>query len=249
MSGVQSIERAFAVLRVLSLGPTGVTDIADRTDLPKSTVSRLLAALEIEGAVEQRQLGGEYQLGAGLTALAEAGNPAGSMASVVRPFLVELTNSIGESAGFTVKYGRDVYWVDNIEQIAPVQITDQTGHYARMHTVPSGLTMLAMLDDDELERYLAEPLERVTERTPTDPARLRTMLAAIRTAGLYWSFEELDEGINAIAAPFRGPSGVHDAAIYVNGPSYRFPHDGDRARVEKLVGEAARRLTERFAMH
>jgi len=249
MSGVQSIERAFAVLRVLSLGPTGVTDIAERTDLPKSTVSRLLAALEVEGAVEQRQLGGEYQLGRGLAALADAGNPAGSMAAVVRPFLMELTNTIGESAGFTIKYGRDVYWVDNIEQQALVQVQDQTGHYARMHTVPSGLTMLAMLDDDALDRYLAEPLESVTDRTPIDPVELRTVLSGIRSAGMFWSFETLDEGINAVAVPFRGPSGDHDGAIYVNGPSYRFPHDGDRARVEKLVSEAARRLTERFTMH
>ncbi len=249
MSGVQSIERAFAVLRVLALGPTGVTDIADRTGLPKSTVSRLLAALEVEGAVEQRQLGGEYQLGAGLAALADAGNPAGSMAAVVRPFLMELTTAIGESAGFTVKYGRDVYWVDNIEQVALVQVQDQTGHYARMHTVPSGLTLLAMLDDDALDHYLAEPLERVTDRTPTDPVELRALLERIRAAGVFWSFEELDEGINAVAAPFRGPGGDYDGAIYVNGPSYRFPHDGDRARIEKLVTEAAQRLTDRFAQY
>jgi len=249
MSGVQSIERAFAVLRVLSLGPTGVTDIADRTDLPKSTVSRLLAALEVEGAVEQRQLGGDYQLGSGLAALAGAGNPTASMAAVVRPFLMELTNSIGESAGFTVKYGRDVYWVDNVEQQALVQVQDQTGHYARMHTVPSGLTILAMLDADALDRYLAEPLERVTDRTPSDPAALRRLLTRIRNAGVFWSLEELDEGINAIAAPFCGPLGEFDAAIYVNGPSYRFPQDGDRTRVEKLVTEAARRLTERFTQH
>ncbi len=247
MAGVQSIERAFAVLRVLSLGPAGVTDIAERTELPKSTVSRLLAALEVEGAVEQRHLGGDYQLGAGLAALADAGNPAGNMAAVVRPFLLELTSAIGESAGFTVKFGRDVYWVDNVEQQALVQVQDQTGHYARMHTVPSGLTMLAMLDDAALDRYLGEPLERVTDRTPTDPVALRRLLARIRAAGVFWSFEQLDEGINAIAVPFRGASGTYDAAIYVNGPSYRFPHDGDRDRVERLVTEAARRLGERFA--
>ena len=247
MSGVQSIERAFAVLRVLALGPTGVTDIAERTELPKSTVSRLLAALEVEGAVAQRQLGGEYELGPGLTALAEAGNPQGNMASVVRPFLVELTSAIGESAGFTVKYGRDVYWVDNVEHEALIQVQDLTGHYARMHTVPSGLAMLAYLDDDVTDHYLSEPLERMSERTPTDPSRLREILTRIRSAGVYWSFEELDEGINAIAAPFRGPSGHFDGAIYVNGPSYRFPQGGDRDRVEKLVTEAARRLSERFA--
>ncbi|MGI9645199.1 MAG: IclR family transcriptional regulator [Ilumatobacteraceae bacterium] len=247
MSGVQSIERAFAVLRVLALGPTGVTDIADRTELPKSTVSRLLAALEVEGAVAQRELGGEYELGTGLTALAEAANPQGNMASVVRPFLLELTSAIGESAGFTVKYGRDVYWVDNVEHDALVQVQDKTGHYARMHTVPSGLAMLAFMDEDLVDHYLSEPLERMSARTLTDPAQLREILSRIKADGVFWSIEELDEGITAIAAPFRGPTGSVDGGIFVNGPSYRFPQDGDRERVEKLVTEAAHRLSERFA--
>ncbi|MBT6446995.1 MAG: helix-turn-helix domain-containing protein, partial [Acidimicrobiaceae bacterium] len=48
---VQSIERAFAILRALAVGPSGVTELAERVDLPKSTVARLLNALETEGAI------------------------------------------------------------------------------------------------------------------------------------------------------------------------------------------------------
>ena len=44
MSGVQSIERAFALLRALAAGPAGVTELAERSELPKSTVYRLLGA-------------------------------------------------------------------------------------------------------------------------------------------------------------------------------------------------------------
>ena len=79
MSGVQSIERAFSILRVLARGPVGVTEIADRTDLPKSTVSRLLAALEHEGAVSQSEAGGEYAIGATMATLGEAASPTGSL--------------------------------------------------------------------------------------------------------------------------------------------------------------------------
>ena len=50
---MQSIERAFALLRALAVGPVGVTELAERVDLPKSTVARILAALENEGAVTQ----------------------------------------------------------------------------------------------------------------------------------------------------------------------------------------------------
>ena len=59
---IQTIERAFTLLRALALGPVGVTELAERVDLPKSTVARLLAALEAENAVEQIETGGGQQL-------------------------------------------------------------------------------------------------------------------------------------------------------------------------------------------
>ena len=246
MSGVQSIERAFAVLRALATGPSGVTGIADRTDLPKSTVSRLLAALEAEGAVVQRDAGGDYELGEELRRLGESIGPDASMAAVVRPFLHDLRDGIGENAGFTVRVRRDVYWVDNVDQESAVRVRDRTGHYARLHAVPSGLAILSRLPDAELDAYLSEPLERLTERTPTDPDRLRSRLAEVRRDGYLWSDAELEEGITSIAAAFRGPSGRYEAALYVEGPSYRFPADGDRSRVQELVCDAAARLSDRF---
>ena len=74
MAGVQSIERAFSILRALSLGASGVTDLSERTGLPKSTVSRLLSSLEFERAVAQLD-DGTYELGKGI----------GELASTLRP--------------------------------------------------------------------------------------------------------------------------------------------------------------------
>lgn len=66
MAAVQSIQRAFSVLRALSRSPMGVTQLSESVGLPKSTVARLLAALEEEGAVEQIEVGGQYSIGDGL---------------------------------------------------------------------------------------------------------------------------------------------------------------------------------------
>ena len=249
MSGVQSIKRAFAILRVLSAGPTGVTAIAERTDLPKSTVSRLLAALEDESAVRQTESGGDYQLADGFRRISDAADPDASMAAVVRPVLHDLRDAVGESAGFTVRVRRDVYWVDNVDQEAIVQIQDKTGHYARMHSVASGVALLAHLPGDELDRYLEEPLEKLTDRTPTDGGLLRVRLGEIRERGVFWSFEELEEGLSSVAVPFRGPSGEYEGALYIEGPSFRFPSDGDQARVEELIVDAASQLSERLTLH
>lgn len=250
MAGVQSIERAFKVLRELSLGPAGVTDIADRVGLPKSTVSRLLSALEAEGAVAQHATGADYELGAGLAALADAVNNDANMAAVVRPFLIELSDATGESAGFVVRSGRNVYWVDNVEQEdVAVQVQDRTGFYAPMHSVPAGLALLAHLPADEIESYLAQSLERVNKQTITDSDTLRSHLRQIVEDGLVWSVDDLGDGITALDVPFRGASGHVEGALYVNAPSFRFPAHDDKDRVEALVVDAAQRLSERFTVH
>ena len=77
MSRVQSIERAFAVLGALADGPIGVTEVADRVDLPKSTAARLLASLAREGVVEQVPGDTRYRLGPRLVTLAARIRPAG----------------------------------------------------------------------------------------------------------------------------------------------------------------------------
>lgn len=250
MAGVQSIERAFAVLRELALGPSGVTDIAERVNLPKSTVSRLLSALEREGAVAQQASGGDYELGAGLAALADAANNDANMAAVVRPYLIELAEAVNEVVGFVVRSNRNVYWVDNIAQgDLAVQVQDRTGFYAPMHSVPAGLALLAHLAPDDIEQYLEGPLERVNDKTIIDPAVLRARLDEISTTGVLWSHGDLGDGITAVDVPFRGASGQYEGALYINAPSFRFPAPGDEARIEKLIIGSAARLSARFAVH
>ena len=84
MSTVQSIDRAFAVLRSLASGPAGVSEIAERVTLPKSTVSRLLSTLEELGAVEQVTAGGEYRIGWTMIELSAAARPGRSLISLAR---------------------------------------------------------------------------------------------------------------------------------------------------------------------
>jgi DNA-binding IclR family transcriptional regulator len=250
MSGVQSIERAFAILRVLSRGPLGVTDIAEHTELPKSTVSRLLAALEHEGAVLQAEAGGGYAIGSTLATLGEAASPTANVRSVVRPFVEELALSTGGSAGFTLRDGGRAYWVDNVDDADEmVTLADQTGQSLPLHAVPTGLAMLAKFSEEELDHYLAAATSDSTDEAFDDADGVRHRLVSVRADGVMLSLEELDPGVNAVAAAFRGPGGDWDGAIYVQGPSFRFPDDGDEQRVVKLVSETAMQLSDRLAGH
>ena len=248
MSGVQSIERSFTILRALAGGPLGVTDLAEATALPKSTVSRLLAALEAEQAIEQLEAGGVYGIGPSLATLAGAAGPDRTLRSVVRPSVELLVAATGGSAGLTVLDGDEVFWVDDV---APddevVLVADHTGQSFPLHTVPSGLAILSHADDERVEAYLAGPLPGLHEASVTDPDVLRTWIADARADGLVISRQRTDPGVTAYAAAFRTTSGAWDAALYVQGPSFRFPVDGDEAHVIELLRSTTAQLTSRLA--
>jgi DNA-binding IclR family transcriptional regulator len=246
VSRVQSIERAFAVLGALADGPRGVTDVADRVGLPKSTVARLLASLGSEGVVEQVPGDTRYRLGSRLTTLAASATPARSLVAIGHPVLVELASAAGEAAGLSVPDGASVHYVDQVDTSHQVQVRDWTGTRVPMHAVSSGQVFLAHMGAASLERYLAMPRVAFTARTLTDSAALGERIRQVQLDGYAWVHEEFAEGLDSVAAPVADDVGEVVAAIHVHGPSYRFPSAGSEDRVSELVVGAARRMSERL---
>ncbi len=241
MSGVQSVERAFAVLRCLSGGPAGVTDVADRVTLPKSTVSRMLSTLEDLGMVEQIEPGGSYRIGSGMVEIAAAVLPGRTLIAAVRPHLHSLVKSTGEAAGLSIADGFDVLYLDQVDADNQVQVRDWTGERVRAHTVSSGQVLLAFGAIDA-DAYLAEPLERTASGTLTDAAAIRSRFADIAAKGYAWAFEEFLDGLNSVAAPIRNNAGRVVGAIHAHGPAYRFPGEVDADEVGRLVAAIAERV-------
>lgn len=241
MSRVQSIERAFAVLGTLADGPIGVTEVADRADLPKSTAARLLASLAREGVVEQVPGDTRYRLGPRLVTLAAGILPTRSLAAMARPSLQELATAVGEAAGLSVPDGRLVHYVEQIGSPNPVSVRDWTGSRIPMHAVSSGQVLLAFSPPTVVQRYLGRPMERFTDRTLVTADALLERLRAIRREGYAWALEEFDEGISSVAAPVADGSGEVVAAVHLHGPSYRFPAAGSEGAVaDRLIATAAR---------
>jgi IclR family transcriptional regulator, KDG regulon repressor len=236
---VQSLERAFAILDEVAQRPAGVTAIAERVRLPKSTVARLLATLEDVEAVERFE-GSRWRIGPGVEALNAAVSPERSLISIARPFLADLVGDLGEDAGLGLPDGNEILYVDQVESDNPVQVRDWTGTRAPMHAVPSGLVLLAEWPEEALDALLAKPLAALTRRTVTDPAELRARLAEVHRTGYAWGLEEFAEGIDSVAAAIRNARGEAIAALHVHGPSYRFPEDGQEVAVaEHLVAACA----------
>jgi DNA-binding IclR family transcriptional regulator len=240
------VERAFAVLGALADGPRGVTEVAERAGLPKSTAARLLASLGREGVVEQVPGDTQYRLGPRLATLAAAVLPARSLIAVGHPILVELASAVGEAAGLSVADGASVHYIDQVDVSHQVQVRDWTGARVPMHAVSSGQVFLAHMSATAVERYLALPRVAFTARTITDSAALAERLRQVQLDGFAWVREEFAEGLCSIAAPVAGDGGEIVAAVHVHGPSYRFPTAGGEGRVTELVVGAAHRLSDRL---
>jgi DNA-binding IclR family transcriptional regulator len=242
---VQSIDRAFQVLKALAIEPSGVTDLAQRVGLPKSTVARMLSSLEEQGAVTRGPDPNLYSIGMGLVELAGAIDATAALATAVRPHLVWLSDQLGEASGFSVPTGYTIQYMVQVESPNPVQVRDYTGLTVPMHVGPSGLCVMAQWPSEEVDRYLSRPLEAYTARTVVDPGQIRCRLAEIRKTGHFWIHEEFAEGINSVAAPVLADEGRALGAIHVHGPAYRFPAEGKADAVAGVVREAATRFSSR----
>lgn len=247
MSTVQSVERAFSVLQALASGPAGVSEVADRADLPKSTAARLLATLVEVGAVEQSEGLGVYGLGELLIDLSASASPGRNLVALARPYLVDLVAEIDEAAGLGVLDGTTMYYLDQVEGDHPVQVRDWTGESVDAHVVSSGLVLMAAADDPLRTQFLDGPLAAWTPTSVTDRDELARRLDDVARAGHAWVYEEMSEGLNSVAAPVVNPAGTVIAAIHAHGPSYRFPEPGQADEVAAAVVATARRVSERLA--
>lgn len=244
---VQSVERAFAVLRVLATGATGVTDIADRVGLPKSTVSRLLGALEGVGAVDQDRSGGHYRIGADLIRTIVGSVPGRDLVDVARPHLVELRDALGESTGISVLEGDQVRYLSQVDSDNPVMVRDWTGESVPWHVVSSGVVLVAALDERRRDAVMARRRAALTEHSVVDRAAVLHRLGSVREAGHAWTVEEYVEGITSVAAPVYDRHGHAVAAVHAHGPAYRFPGADARDRIARVVAATAGRVSGSLA--
>lgn len=245
---IRSVEKAIAVLNAFTIEKPelSVTELSQELALHKSTVSRLLTTLEKGGLVEQNPETGKYRLGVALIGLAGLVVAHADVREIARPLLRQLAQETQETVNLAVLDGDEVI---NIEQMLPdkrqVKNIGWVGRRTPLHCVSTGKVLLAYQPEQEIERIIAKGLSRRTDKTITDPRRLREELANIRRRGCATGLEELEEGLNAIAAPIRNHEGEVVAAISVSGPSFRVSPEkiSDLAELTvRTAGEISRQL-------
>ncbi|HXF72186.1 MAG TPA: IclR family transcriptional regulator [Actinomycetota bacterium] len=230
---VQSVQRALALLEILADegGEMGVTELGRRLGVHKATASRLLATLAEHALVERNPLTDKYRLGFGVVRLAAATVGRLDLVQQARPVLEQLAERTGETVNLAIL---DQDWAVNIDQVtgaSAVVSVSWVGKRTPLHATSSGKVLLAHAPAEVRERILSGPLPRLTRRTIVDPGALRRQLAEAVARGYAFTVEELEVGLNAVAAPVRQAGGEVVAAISVSGPAYRVTP----ARIPMLV--------------
>jgi DNA-binding IclR family transcriptional regulator len=231
---VASVQRAIAILDELAeaRGELGTNEIARRTGIYVSTVSRILATLAAGGLVDHVTSTGRYRLGAGVVRLA---NAAGlDIRSLARPHLEELARQIGETVTLSVPGEHEAFTLDFVQSQLTVRSVAEVGRVSVAHATAVGKVLLAhggALPDG--------PLRAFTERTITDPAVLEVEVATTRDRGWGQALGEREEDLNAVAAPVLNRAGQLVAILGVQGPAVRFSPRAMRTAVEQLTEKAA----------
>jgi IclR family KDG regulon transcriptional repressor len=238
---VQVLDRALSILEVLGReGPElTLAELSERLRLPKSTAHRLLGVLEQHRFVERGQRGGRYRLGLRLFELGSKVIASLDLRERARRHLERLMLETGETSHLCVLDDGGVLYLDKVEASRTVRVPSIVGQRYPVHCGAAGKTLLAFLQDDELDNLIkARGLKAYTSNTITTPARLKSELQLIRERGYAVDNEEFEEGLRCIGAPVRDHSNKVVAAISIAGPTFRITADKIPALARSVVAVA-----------
>ncbi len=244
--GLSSVGRAIRSLELIAeAGELGVTELGRRLGVHKATASRLAATLAERGLLERDPSTDRYRLGFGLIRLAGAAMAGLDLVSTAHPVLEDLAETTHETVTIGVLSGEDVVSIDQVTGTRSIVSVSWVGKRNPMHTTSTGKVLLAFMEEADRGRFLARPLERATKRSVVDPAHLKAQLAEVRRRGYAQTLEELEEGLNAVAAPVLQADGRAVAAVSVSGPAFRL-RPVDLPRIGRLTMEAAATISRRL---
>jgi DNA-binding IclR family transcriptional regulator len=241
---IQSIERAAAILRLLSgrSRRLGVAELAGELKLPKGTVYGILRTLQAVGFVEQDRESGKYQLGPALLHMGSSYLDGNELRTRALNWADGLATRSGESVRIGTLHENQVLIVHHVFRPDDTRQALEVGSLLPAHATALGKALLA--NHDYIAAGLAGSLASYTPATVTDMYRFRQELEEISTRGWAIDVGELFHGLASIAAPIEDRRRVTVGAMGIAGPIERLCEDRrPRAEFVDYVMEAARAVS------
>lgn len=215
---VKSLAKAMKVLECFTLQEPelGVSEIARKLDMLKTTVYNILSTFEMMGYVCQNPRTEKYYLGTRMLRMAYVINNHMGLRDMFRPYLAKIAEQCAEACYFGVEQDGEVLYIESVYPPGRARLRNLLGERAPLHCTGIGKAMLAYLDMPHRE------LSYYTPQTICDPAALEREMAEIRRRGYAIDNMEHEVGIKCVAVPIFGADGRVMAAVSVSGPSMRF---------------------------
>lgn len=240
---IQSVEKALLILEVLAKEGTemSLTEIAQKTCWPKSTVYGLISTLRDCHYVEQSADNGCYKLGIRLFELGNQVSRSWSILDAAHPVMMRLCKEIGETVQLGTEDRGEILYLQKFAPNSVVSIMSEVGIRLPMHCSGLGKVLLAQKNQSELKQYvLRKGLPTLTKKTITTFDKLEKELERVREKGYATDNGEITDGLRCIAAPIWDGSGQVKYAISVSGPILNMGED----RFEYIVKEVKQAAEE-----
>jgi DNA-binding IclR family transcriptional regulator len=235
---IKSTETTFRIVEGLqALDGSGVSELADHTGLPRSTVHNYLSTLEQEEYVVNND--GQYEVGIRFLELGAYARNRRQIYGIAKPEVSRLAEETGELANLLIEeHGRGTY-LQRVRGEEAVQVEAHVGTRVSLHSTALGKSILAHLPESRVEEIIEiHGLEPTTPKTVTDRGELLEQLAEIRDRGYAVDDEERLEGLRCVAAPILSNENRVLGAVSVSGPSHRIRDDRFRRTLPNRVLEA-----------
>ncbi len=245
---LQSVQTALLVFEtVAKTQPIGVTEIARRLKISKSTAQRCLKALQESGwiKIDEAANATRWVITSKAFGLGQRVSEHGHLREAAMPVMGKLWEAIQESVHLVVAEGGKAILLEQCESPAPFHMEKPRIAWAPLHTAQSGKVMLAYSDPMFVDQYIAGGLDAFTRKTVTDPKKLRLELDKIRRQGWAMAMDELIEGGSGAAAPIFGWDGRNIAALAVTMPTVRFT-EAVRKKIIPPLMEAAAEISRKL---
>jgi DNA-binding IclR family transcriptional regulator len=245
--GLSSVASAIRLLKMFSEGEVelGVTTLAKRLGVAKSTAHRLASTLVAEGVLERNAETGKYRLGIALFGLGALVRQRMNVSNEARPHLFDLREATNETIHLAILDRAAIMYVYDLESTQAIRMRANLGERKPALCTAEGRAMLAFQSADYVEPILAEGFRPRTPKTVTDPALLRRALETVRELGYAREDEQSERGMRSIAAPIRDATGLAIAAVGMAGPAQRLS-DATLARFAPMVVETAHVISTRL---
>lgn len=224
----------------------GVSELARRLGLSKSTVHRLLTTLAAEHLIELNPRTGRYRLGIKMYELGTVVSSHVELHEAVAMYIDDLRAQTGETVHVGVLDGGEVVYIERRESLRTLRhMMDFVGHRNHAHCTACGKVLLAALPESELDRLVVQRLPKRTAFSITDPDRLRQELAVVRERGYAENISESTTSMASVAAPIHDHASRTIAAISVAGPLTRMG-EAARRRYATVILDTAARISEQL---